>query len=114
MKPVWGLINQHDRSAVQVHLFSDALASSIEHGYSAHPEDRFFETTRLSNEALAGLIRRTAIDILIDLNGYSDMQRLPLFAFRPSPVAIGWFNMYATTGMSSFDCLIGDEHVIPA
>ena len=51
---------------------------------------------------------------MIDLNGYSDMQRLPLFALRPSPVAIGWFNMYATTGMSGFDYLIGDEHVIPA
>jgi protein O-GlcNAc transferase len=113
MKPVWGLINQHDRSVVEVHLFSDAPAASIQCGYSAHPEDRFFDTTNLSNEALAGLIRQAGIDVLIDLNGYSNMRRLPLFTFRPSPVAIAWFNMYATTGMSSFDYLIGDEHVIP-
>jgi protein O-GlcNAc transferase len=113
MKPVWGLINQHDRNAFQVRLFSDAPASSIQHGYSAHAEDQFFDTTRLSNEELAGLVRQTDIDILIDLNGYSDIRRLPLFTLRPSPVAIGWFNMYATTGMSGFDYLIGDEHVIP-
>jgi protein O-GlcNAc transferase len=113
MKPVWGLINQHDRSVVEVHLFSDAPAASIQSGYLAHPDDRFFDTTNLSNEALVSLVRQAGIDVLIDLNGYSNMRRLPLFTFRPSPVAIAWFNMYATTGMSGFDYLIGDEHVIP-
>jgi protein O-GlcNAc transferase len=113
MKPVWGLVNRHDRSVVQVHLFSDAPAASIQHGYRAHPDDRFFDTTNLSNEELARLIRQAGIDVLIDLNGYSNMRRLPLFTFRPSPIAIAWFNMFATTGMSSFDYLIGDEHVIP-
>ena len=113
MKPVWGLINRHDRSVVEVHLFSDAPATSIQSGYRAHADDRFFDTTNLSNEALVRLIRQAEIDVLIDLNGYSNMRRLPLFTFRPSPVAIGWFNMYATTGMSSFDYLIGDEQVIP-
>ncbi len=114
MKPVWGLINEHDRASFEVHLFSDAPAVSIRHGYRAHPDDRFFDTTGLSNEALAALIRQAGIDVLIDLNGYSNVPRLPLFALRPSPLAIGWFNMYATTGMSGFDYLIGDEHVIPA
>jgi predicted O-linked N-acetylglucosamine transferase (SPINDLY family) len=41
------------------------------------------------------------------------MKRLPLFAHRPAPVVIGWFNMYATTGMDGFDYLIGDPVVAP-
>ena len=114
MKPVWGLINQHDRRVIQVHLFSDAPATSIQHGYTACADDRFFDTTNLSNEAVASLVRQAEVDILIDLNGYSNVRRLPLFTFRASPVTIGWFNMFATTGMGSFDYLIGDEHVIPA
>ena len=113
MKPVWALINHHDRDFVQVHLFSDAPANLIQHGYRPNPDDRFFDTTQLSNQALASLIRQAEIDVLIDLNGYSNMRRLPLFTLRPAPIAIGWFNMYATTGMSGFDYLIGDEHVIP-
>ena len=113
MKPVWGLINRHDRNVVQVNLFSDAPDTAIQHGYRPHPEDRFFDTTHLSNEGLAGLVRQAEIDILIDLNGYSDMRRLPLFALRPAAKAIGWFNLYATTAMSGFDYLIGDNHVIP-
>jgi predicted O-linked N-acetylglucosamine transferase (SPINDLY family) len=41
------------------------------------------------------------------------MKRLPMFMLRPAPVIIGWFNMYATTGMSCFDYLVGDGDVIP-
>jgi protein O-GlcNAc transferase len=112
MKPVWGLINQHDRLEFDVHLFSGAPMSAIRHGYNVHKADHFFDTTRLSNKALAGLIQENGIQVLVDLNGYSDMNRLPMFMLRPAPVIIGWFNMYATTGMSCFDCLVGDSEVI--
>jgi protein O-GlcNAc transferase len=113
MKPVWGLINHHDRPQFEVHLFSDAPVSKIRYGYHAHPQDRFHNTTGLSNEALSHEIERAEIDLLVDLNGYSTMGRLPLFTMRPAPVVVGWFNMYATTGITSYDYLIGDALVIP-
>ena len=113
MKPVWGLINYHDRERFEVHLFSDAPASRIQHGYRGHPQDRFHDTTGLSNEALAERIEQAEIDLLVDLNGYSAMQRLPLFTMRPAHVIVGWFNIYATTGIPSYDYLIGDDRVIP-
>jgi predicted O-linked N-acetylglucosamine transferase (SPINDLY family) len=67
----------------------------------------------LSNTDLASLVARTGIDILVDLNGYSFQQRLGLFMRRPAPVIVGWFNMYATTGIDAFDYIIGDAVVIP-
>ncbi len=112
MKPVWGLLNQHDRSRFQVNLFSDS--PSLSQGYRPHPSDRLFETSRHSNESLAELIRKAEIDLLIDLNGYSRTGRLPLYQLRPASAIIGWFNMYATSGMPGFDYLIGDASVIPA
>ena len=78
-----------------------------------HPQDRFHDTTGLSNEALCRRIEQAEIDLLVDLNGYSTMGRLPLFAMRPAPVVVGWFNMYATTGIAGYDYLIGDDLVIP-
>ena len=113
MKPVWGLINQHDRQRFEIHLFSDGPASGIQHGYRSHPEDRFHDTTGLSAERMAGRIEQSGIDVLVDLNGYSAMGRLPVFALRPAPLIVGWFNMFATTGMSCYDCLVGDDAVIP-
>jgi predicted O-linked N-acetylglucosamine transferase (SPINDLY family) len=32
---------------------------------------------------------------------------------KPAPVIVGWFNMFATTGISAVDWLIGDAAVIP-
>jgi len=113
MKPVWGLINQHDRREFDINLFSDAARSAIRHGYKAHEADHFFDTSRLSNRELAELIQERGIQVLIDLNGYSEMKRLPMFLLRPAPVTLGWFNMYAATGMPCFDALVGDGEVIP-
>jgi protein O-GlcNAc transferase len=114
MKPVWGLVNRHDRACFEIHLFSDAPESRIEHGYHKDPRDHFHDTSALSNADAAGLIADQRIDVLVDLNGYSRAGRLPLFALRPAPVQIAWFNAFATYGMDCFDFIIGDEHVIPA
>ena len=114
MKPVWGVINHHDRKRFRIYLFSDAKDSQIKDGYNKHPTDCFYDISKYSNKSAAKLISENEIDILVDLNGYSKVARLPLFAFRPAPIILGWFNMYATTGMSCFDYLVGDHQVIPA
>ena len=113
MKTVWALINQHDRARFEVHLFSDAPESAIVLGYRKHTADRFHDITGLSNDDVADRVAEIGIDVLVDLNGYSKVQRLPLFMLRPAPVIVGWFNMFATTGMDGFDYLIGDDEVIP-
>jgi protein O-GlcNAc transferase len=112
MKPVWGLINHHDRDRFEIHLFSDAPESQVTGGYDKHFADHFYDTSRISNHDLAGLIKNSRIDLLVDLNGYSMPERLPVFLHKPAPTIVGWFNMYATTGMTCFDYLIGDAQVI--
>lgn len=113
MKPVWGLLDQHDRAGFQVHLFSDR--TELTPGIKDHlqPGDGFHDLSDLSNEEAAAAIANAGIDILVDLNGYSYPQRFPLFLHRPAPLVVGWFNMYATTGFDCFDYLIGDDCVIP-
>lgn len=111
MKPVWGLIKRHDEEKFEVHLFSDAPEPAIAHGYRGL--GKFHDISGLSNQAAADEIEKCEIDLLVDLNGYSAPCRLPLPALRPAPVMVGWFNTFATTGMSCYDYLIGDEEVIP-
>jgi protein O-GlcNAc transferase len=113
MKPVWGLINHHDRDRFEVHLFSDRPEAAIGPAYRRDPRDHFHDTSGLANPALAQLIEELEIDLLIDLNGYSRPSRLPVFVLRPAPVQVAWFNMFATSGLGSFDYLVGDNHVIP-
>jgi predicted O-linked N-acetylglucosamine transferase (SPINDLY family) len=112
MKPVWGVINNHDRTRFEVHLFSDAPQRSIEHGYAQDPRDCFHDISGLANAAVAQLVEDSAIDVLIDLNAFSAIRRLPLFALRPAPVQVAWFNMFGTSGMNCFDALVADTHVV--
>jgi protein O-GlcNAc transferase len=112
MKPVWALINRHDRQRVEVYLFSDAPAERVQ-GYVPDARDRFHDISGQSNEEAAEAIERLGIDLLVDLNSYSAPRRLGLFPLRPAPLQVGWFNLYATSGLDCLDYLIGDEHVIP-
>ena len=43
MKPVWGLVNRHNRQRFEIHLFSDAAESQVKHGYRKHPSDHFHD-----------------------------------------------------------------------
>jgi len=113
MKPVWGLIDRHDRDGFEVHLFSDRTELTPEIQAHLRPGDGFHDLGGLSNDEAAGIIASAGIDILVDLNGYSYPQRFPLFLYKPAPLVVGWFNMYATTGFDCFDYLIGDDCVIP-
>jgi predicted O-linked N-acetylglucosamine transferase (SPINDLY family) len=119
MKPVWALLNEHDRDMYQVRIFSfgsvpggDNPGAGVDTAWRPHESDRVFDVAGLSNEGLAKVIVDEQVDLLVDLNGYSDTDRLGLFMLRPAPVIVGWFNMYATTALACFDYLIGDRHVV--
>ncbi len=112
MKPVWGLVNHHDRRRFQVYLFSDAAESACDGGYSKQPTDQFFDISALSNVAAAERIEACALDVLVDLNAYSRVSRLAVLALKPAPIQVAWFNLYATSGMACYDYLVGDEHVV--
>jgi protein O-GlcNAc transferase len=113
MKPVWGMINRHDRSGFEIHLLTDQGSPSAEGGYRAHPGDFIHDITDLSNEEAAAKISAAGIDVLVDLNGYSAPERLGLFMRKPAPIIVGWFGMYATTGIRAFDYIVGDASVVP-
>jgi protein O-GlcNAc transferase len=113
MKPVWALINRHDRARFEVHMFSDGGNPSADSGYLNRPDDNIHVIRGAANERVAGIIADAGIDVLVDLNGYSFQSRLPMLMLRPAPVIVGWFNMFATTGIAAIDWLVGDSAVIP-
>ncbi len=112
MKPVWGLLNHHHHDRVEVHLFSDAPETKCQPSYHGHPSDRFHDISGMSNQAVASCIEQCELDLLVDLNGYSRVDRLAVVALKPVPILAGWFNFYATSGMACYDFLIGDADVV--
>ncbi len=112
MKPVWGVINRHDRDRFEIHLLADGADPSADSGYVDHAEDHVWRIASLSNAELARRVREAALDVLVDLSGYSRQGRLALFLHRPAPRQLTWFNMYASSGLSCFDALVGDAAVV--
>jgi predicted O-linked N-acetylglucosamine transferase (SPINDLY family) len=66
-----------------------------------------------SAEAIAGQIRTDAIDILVDLSGYTLDARPEVFAIRPAPVAVAYLGYPGTSGAPFIDYLIADRVVVP-
>jgi len=114
LKPVYGVINRHDRDRFEVHLVSLGGDPSASAGYRDHDLDVIWQVGSLDDERIAGLLAAAGIDVLVDLNAYSAPKWLPLFMRRPAPVQIGWFNSFATYGFDCFDGIVGDDVVIPA
>jgi protein O-GlcNAc transferase len=113
MKPVYGVINRHDRDRFEVHLVSLGGDPSAAAGYRDHAQDVIWQADASDDETVARRLAAAGIDLLVDLNAYSAPKGLRLFLRRPAPVQIGWFNSFATSGLDCFDGIVGDAAVIP-
>lgn len=68
----------------------------------------------LTDEQLARLVRADAIDILVDLAGHCEANRLGAFAWKPAPVQVTWLGYCGTTGVTGIDYILGDPYCTPS
>lgn len=68
----------------------------------------------LSDQRLAERIHDDGVDILIDLSGHSENNRLPMFAWKPAPLQLTWLGYMGTTGVAAVDYLLADAWALPA
>lgn len=108
------IVTHIDRNRVELvayptRRFEDALTARIKPHFSA-----WTPLASMNDEEAAARIRDDRIDILLDLSGHMNFNRLPLFAWRPAPVQASWLGYFASTGLPTMDYLLGDPHVLPA
>jgi len=75
--------------------------------------EHFIPVAGLPDSQLAGQVNNDAIDILIDLNGHTADNRLPMFFLRPAPLQLTWLGYPGTTGVSAIDYRVTDVYADP-
>jgi protein O-GlcNAc transferase len=75
--------------------------------------DVFIDGQLKSDRALAELLHRSEIDILVNLNGYYGAERTGIFALRPCPIQVNYLGFPGTMGAEYIDYIIADKIVIP-
>lgn len=62
---------------------------------------------------IAKLIHNDQVDILFDLNGFTEGSMVESLAFRPAPVQMSWLGYPFTSGLAAIDHVIMDRFVVP-
>ncbi len=75
--------------------------------------DEWHAIGELDDDAAAASIVAAKIDVLVDLSGHSQGNRLGVFARKAAPVQATWLGYGGTTGLAAIDWYIGDERLVP-
>ncbi|SFV39145.1 tetratricopeptide repeat protein [Hyphomicrobium facile] len=112
-------------------LFSEVLEKLDKNrfeifGYCFSPEDgsamrgrllKAFEHVRkigeMTNREAAATINADAIDILVDLKGYTRDGRPEILSYRPAPIQVNYLGYPATMGADFIDYIVADAIVTP-
>ena len=108
------LFEQHDRARFEVFAYSygpdDGSAIRCR---AVAAFDHFVEIGALSDADAARRIREDAIDILVDLKGYTYAARTRILALRPAAVQVNYLGYPGSMGAPFIDYILGDPLITP-
>ncbi len=106
-------LKHHRRDRFVVHCYSDTDKPDARTERLRSYAARWRDTSKLDDDALDAAIREDAIDILVDLAGHTENNRLLVFARKPAPLQVTWIGYPNTTGLSAMDYRITDAIADP-
>ncbi len=109
----FGLLKQHDRTAVEVTCYNNAKRPDRTTGQIQQLADRWRDVRQWSDARLTEAIVEDEIDILVDLAGHTAGNRLTVFAAKPAPVQVSFLGYPNTTGLESIDYRLTDAIADP-
>ena len=107
------IIKHHDHQKFEIYCYGeirkvDEITEEIQSSC-----DHWRSTLGLTDAEVIEQIKQDRIDILIDLAGHTDDNRLPIFFSKPAPIQASYLGYFATTGIPTIDYWITDHHLHP-
>jgi predicted O-linked N-acetylglucosamine transferase (SPINDLY family) len=110
LRPV---LQHHDPRSVETFLYSNYRHDNVIARDLRETSGHWRNVTDLTDRELADQLRSDGIDILVDLSGHTNRNRMPMLALHPAPVQITWLGYLNTTGLAAMDYRICDAHTDP-
>jgi predicted O-linked N-acetylglucosamine transferase (SPINDLY family) len=107
------LFAAHDHRQFEIYAYAsvrhpDAMTAGLRASV-----DTWRDVCQQSDAEVADLVRRDAIDILVDLTMHMADHRLLAFARRPAPVQVTYLAYCSTTGLDAIDYRLTDPYLDP-
>ncbi len=101
-----------DKQSLSIHIYynnvnSDAVTTRLQDFLP-----NWHAVSTLSDDELAAKVRSDGIDILVDLNGHTVLNRLAVFAQKPAPIQMSWLGYLGTSGLLAMDYYVADSYWI--
>ena len=108
------IFKYHDRKNFEVFTYSYGRddKSEIRESIKKHSE-HFKDLSIYEHRAVAEMIQKDDIDILVDLVGYTGFSVPDITAYKPAPIQINYLGYPGTMGAPYYDYIIADKIVIP-
>ncbi len=107
------VLNRHNRDEFEIFCYDQATVPDATTCRMMKSGWTWRAVYGLTDSEMAAQIRADAIDVLVDLSGHSDGNRLGVFAQRPAPVQVTWLGYPNTTGLKQIGFRLTDELADP-
>lgn len=109
-----GLFEKHDRSKFEITAIAISPNQRSERRQRIKQAcDHFVEANELADTQIAEIVRDREVDILVDVNGFTQNARTGVAALRPAPVQVNYLGYPGTMGAPYIDYIIADQIIIP-
>ena len=107
-------IKHLDKKKFRIHIFSFAKENTKDESQNdlKNLSDEWSNLSQFDNQKAAHLIQEKKIDILFDIMGFTNPNRLEIFNSRVAPIQISWLAYCNTTGLETIDYMIVDKNLV--
>jgi len=108
------LLDGHNRRAVEVYAYANVKNPDEMTQYLKPKFDYYRNIVDMDDKSVVDMIEQDKIDILVDLAGHTDNNRLAVLARKPAPIQVTYLGYAGTTGLEQIDYRFTDVLAEPA
>ena len=103
------LLDGHDNKEVEVYGYGSVKSPDQITKRLKQKFDYYRDICGLGDEMVARMIEQDRIDVLVDLAGHTNSNRLPVLTYKPAPIQVSYLGYPNTTGSKAVDYRFTDS-----